>query len=95
MIFNDNLNLFSFFLALIYLYRTSLQGLGKGIMPMVSGIFEMICRVGVVWLLLNPYGYWSVRLASPVAWIGAGVPLMISYLVWKNRKKKQLRSQAV
>ena len=55
----------------------------------------MICRVGVVWLLLNPYGYWSVRLASPVAWIGAGVPLMISYLVWKNRKKKQLRSQAV
>ena len=91
----NTISCFFFFLALIYLYRTSLQGLGKGIMPMVSGIFEMICRVGVVWLLLNPYGYWSVRLASPVAWIGAGVPLMISYLVWKNRKKKQLRSQAV
>ena len=91
----NTISCFFFFLALIYLYRTSLQGLGKGIMPMVSGIFEMICRVGVVWLLLNPYGYWSVRLASPVAWIGAGVPLMISYLVWKNRKKKQLCSQAV
>ena len=76
------------FLVLVYLYRTSLQGLGKGIMPMISGIFEMFCRIAIVALLLKPYGYWCVRLASPIAWIGAGVPLMIYYIVWKSKVKK-------
>lgn len=57
---------------------------------MISGIFEMICRIATVSLLLEPYGYWCVRLASPVAWIGAGVPLMITYLVWKRGIQKNM-----
>lgn len=86
----NTISCFFFFLALIYLYRTALQGLGKSIMPMFSGIFEMICRILVVWLLLKPYGYWAVRLASPVAWIGAGIPLMITYLLWIRKKRRNL-----
>lgn len=85
----NTISCFFLFLSMIYLYRTSLQGLGRSIMPMISGIFEMFCRIGVVWLLLKPYGYWSVRLASPVAWIGAGVPLMITYIIWKKQMKKK------
>ena len=92
----NTISCFFVFLTFIYLYRTSLQGLGRGIMPMVSGIFEMICRVATVQLLLAPFGYWSVRLASPVAWIGAGVPLMISYFIWcRNiRRKYQIPKNA-
>lgn len=85
----NTISCFFFFLALIFLYRTALQGLGKSMMPMFSGIFEMICRVAVVWLLLKPYGYWAVRLASPVAWIGAGIPLMITYFLWIHKKCPQ------
>lgn len=90
----NTISCFFFFLALIFLYRTALQGLGKSMMPMFSGIFEMICRVVVVWLLLKPYGYWAVRLASPVAWIGAGIPLMITYFLWIRKKcPRQPRQQ--
>lgn len=88
----NTISVFFFFLTLVYLYRNSLQGLGKGIMPMISGIFEMICRIATVSILLDPYGYWCVRLASPVAWIGAGVPLMITYLVWKRKIQKNILS---
>ena len=88
----NTISCFFIFLSFIYLYRTALQGLGKSIMPMISGIFEMICRIGTVILLLHPFGYWTVRLASPIAWIGAGVPLLIAYLIWKRQmiKKHQI-----
>lgn len=80
----NTISVFFLFLMFIFLYRMALQGLGKGLMPLLSGIFEMVCRIATVILLLKPYGYWCVRLASPVAWIGAGIPLMAAYLVWKN-----------
>lgn len=86
----NTVSFFFIFLAFIYLYRTSLQGLGKEIMPMISGIFETICRLATVAVLLKPAGYWSVCFANPVAWIGAGVPLMIAYLVWKRGIQKNI-----
>jgi putative MATE family efflux protein len=86
----NTISFFFIFLAFIYLYRTSLQGLGREIMPMISGIFETICRLATVAVLLKPAGYWSVCFANPVAWIGAGVPLMIAYLVWKQKIQKNI-----
>ncbi len=85
----NTISVFFVFLSFIYLYRTSLQGLGRSIFPMISGIFEMFCRIGTVMLLLKPYGYWAVRLASPIAWIGAGVPLMLVYFMWTRKIKAE------
>lgn len=86
----NTVSFFFVFLAFIYLYRTSLQGLGREIMPMISGIFETICRLATVAILLKPAGYWSVCFANPIAWIGAGVPLMITYLTWKRGIQKSI-----
>lgn len=79
-------------LVLIYFYRNALQGLNRGFMPMISGVFEMVCRVIIVIFMLKPFGYWAVRLASPAAWIGAGIPLAITYYFWKKQTKKALLS---
>lgn len=76
-------------LAMIFLYRNSLQGLNEPMVPMISGVFELVCRVVVVWLCLKPFGYITVCLASPAAWVGAGIPLLIAYLVWKKKIKKR------
>lgn len=75
-------------LVLIYLYRNALQGLDQGFWPMMSGLFEMVCRIAVVWILLKPAGYWAVCFASPTAWVGAGLPLLGVYLHWKKKMKK-------
>lgn len=72
-------------LGMIYLYRSSLQGLSEPLIPMLSGIFELICRSGVIWLCLKPLGYTAACLASPAAWLGAGIPLCITYLHWKKK----------
>lgn len=83
---------FYVFLVMVYFYRNALQGLDLGFMPMISGVFEMICRIGIVMLLLKPAGFWAVCFASPCAWVGAGVPLLVTYLLWKRKIRRQLGS---
>lgn len=77
-------------LAMIFLYRNALQGLNEGLIPMLSGIVEMVCRIGVIVLLPKSAGFLAVCFADPVAWVGAGVPLMITYIVWKRKIQKKL-----
>ncbi len=74
-------------LVMIYLYRNALQGLDQGFWPMMSGLFEMVCRIGAVWILLKPAGFWAVCFASPTAWVGAGLPLLGVYLGWKKKMR--------
>ena len=69
---------------------TSLQGLGKGMVPMIGGILELVGRLAVIMLFAKDYGYPAVCLASPAAWIFAGIPNMAAYLLWKRRTKKLL-----
>lgn len=79
-------------LAVIFLYRNALQGLNQGLIPMLSGVVEMFCRIGIIALLphLLPksYDYRIVCLADPAAWVGAGVPLLVAYLLWEKKMKK-------
>ena len=82
------ISVFFFFLSILFLYRTALQGLGKGIVPMIGGFLELVGRVIVIYFFLDSWGYRAVCLASPAAWVLAGIPNMASYLIWKNRTKK-------
>jgi putative MATE family efflux protein len=63
-------------LYLLFIYRTTLQGLGDTVVPMVSGFVELALRIGAALLLPTVIGYWGVYLAETAAWIGAGIFLM-------------------
>ncbi len=76
-------------LGLIFVYRNSLQGLGYGLLPMMGGIFELIARVLVIFLLTKPLGYVGICLAHPVAWASALIPLIPAYYY---RMKKLCRN---
>lgn len=75
-------------LAMIFLYRNALQGLNEGLVPMISGIIEMVCRLAVIVLVPKSTGFFGVCFADPAAWVGAGIPLFVTYLFWKQRMKK-------
>ena len=64
-------------LYLLFIYRTTLQGLGDTVVPMVSGFVELALRIGAALLLPTVIGYWGVYLAEIAAWIGAGIFLII------------------
>ncbi|MGI5958633.1 MAG: MATE family efflux transporter [Massiliimalia sp.] len=75
-------SLFYFVLGMLFVYRSSLQGLGNAIIPMISGFLELVLRVSLAFILPNFFGFQGVAMADVAAWIGAGVLLMIFY--YKN-----------
>lgn len=81
-------------LAMIFLYRNALQGLNEGLIPMLSGVIELVCRFAVIALIPKSTGFFGVCFADPAAWVGAGLPLLITYLLWKRKKQRQSESFA-
>ncbi|HBA97322.1 MAG TPA: MATE family efflux transporter [Lachnospiraceae bacterium] len=68
-------------LYILYVFRSSLQGMGNTVLPMVSGIAELIMRTSAVLLLPGFAGETGVFLAEVLAWAGADVVLIASYII--------------
>ncbi|MEG1483175.1 MATE family efflux transporter [Clostridium sp.] len=66
-------------LGLLFIYRNTLQGIGDAFIPMMAGVAELVVRVVVAFTLPSLIGYAGICLASPIAWIGATIPLSIAY----------------
>lgn len=67
------------FLALLLVFRSTLQGLGNSIIPTFAGIMELVMRT-VAALILSVYiGFAGISWASPVAWVGAFIPVFTAY----------------
>lgn len=64
-------------LAMLYIYRSSLQAMDAPAVPMLGGVLELAARFAVCTFLPQFWGYAAVCLATPAAWIAAAVPLMI------------------
>lgn len=78
-----------FILYLIHVYRNVMQGLGDTLIPMLSGIMELIMRVAVVLMLPPLFGEASLYFAELAAWIGADVLLIAAYILRMRRLKKE------
>lgn len=76
---------FYFLLALLFIYRYTLQGLGNSSAPTAAGVMELISRMLAAVLLANVFGFAGVSIAGPLAWLGALIPLFISYYTTKKR----------
>ena len=70
-----------FVLYLLHAYRCALQGMGDTVTPMVSGVVELIMRVGAVMILPIWIGEWGVYFAELCAWFGAMVLLVSAYYI--------------
>ena len=68
-------------LAVLFILRNALQGMGYSFLPMSAGIVELVARVFAVGVLVKATGYLGVCLASPAAWIAADI-LLISATVY-------------
>lgn len=68
-------------LYILYLLFSALQGLGDSVRPMISGIIELVCRVGIA-IAVAYIGYESgIFLAEIFAWTGATVYLWYHFRI--------------
>lgn len=83
-------SVFYFVLAILFIYRNGLQGLGNGRSPIVSSCIEMAVKIIATFALIPSTGYTGVCLAEPIAW-----SLMGPFLMYYFYKDLKLREQGV
>lgn len=85
--------LFYFFLGMIFVFRNTLQGMGKSLIPLLGGFIELIMRSFAAVYLAKTMGYKGIFYASPIAWLGAALVLMVGYVVvMRDFKAKNLKA---
>ncbi len=88
------LHIISYFfipLGLIFVFRNTCQGLGSGLIPMLSSIQELIFRALVAVTLPPALGYVGICLSSPIAWIAAALILVVAYKLQYTRLSRLLK----
>ena len=81
-------------LYMLFIFRSALQGMGDTVIPMISGIVELVMRMSMALLLpllLKEYG---VYLAEVSAWLGVAVLLAVAYAKKMQRYQTQEKEKA-
>ncbi|MBO1305784.1 MATE family efflux transporter [Enterococcus sp. 669A] len=79
-------------LAVLFILRYTLQGLGQAKIPTFAGIMELLMRSFAAIILTGLYGYPGAAFASPLAWIGS-VSVLLPSTIKAIRKLKELERQ--
>lgn len=75
--------------AILFVFRNTLQGLGFTYANTVAGAGELLGRLAVALIFTKIIGFDAICYAGPVAWLLADIPLIVIYLS-KQKKFKQL-----
>lgn len=79
-----------FLLAILFVIRYTLQGLGKSFAPTMAGIAELISRVIVGVAIVPVLGFFGACFANPLAWIGSNLVLGWSYIQTVRSIRKRI-----
>ncbi|MBP5252058.1 MAG: MATE family efflux transporter [Treponema sp.] len=78
-------------LFVLFIYRNTLQGIGKGFWPLMGGVFELIARVVGAYTLPSVMGYSGICASGPAAWIAATAPLAVAYYIIMSSKRQKIQ----
>jgi putative MATE family efflux protein len=67
-------------LGVLFVLRGALQGLGHTGVPTLTGVVELVMRVGAAIVLGGAFGFLGVVWGNPLAWAGAVVLLVPAYV---------------
>lgn len=71
--------------ALLMIYRNAVQGLGRSVATMMAGFMELVMRFITAFVLIKHFGFTGACFSSPLSWVAAAVPLLISFHVTMKR----------
>ena len=77
-------------LGMIFVFRNSMQGCGRGLLPMVGGIVEFFARFIAAVLSMKLMNYTLAVACDPLAWLTAGIYTLIAYLYMMKTVDKEL-----
>lgn len=72
---------FYIFLGAIYVFRNTLQGIGRSFVTTFAGVAELIGRIIASLLFVRFWGFVGICMSNPVAWIAAVIFLVTTYCI--------------
>jgi len=78
-------------LYFLYIYRSALQGIGKTVPTMISGIVEFVIRVTLAIVISRTGHEANILFCEPSAWIGAMLFLGASWYYYQGKLLKNAR----
>lgn len=78
-----------FAVDLLFVYRNAVQGMGFPFVPMLSGILEMILRIGAISILIGQWGFRATAFAEVCAWSGALLMNLMTFHHILGREKRK------
>lgn len=81
-------------LYVLHVTRSAIQGMGNTVLPMVSGIAEFLMRALTAVLLPLAVGETGIFFAEVMAWAGADVILVISYVKTVKKYAREIRDRS-
>lgn len=71
---------FFFALGILCNLRSTLQGLGRKVVPVISSVIELIGKLIFTWMIIPAFGYTGVAWCEPIIWCFMMFYLAIMYL---------------
>lgn len=82
-------------LSILLVLRSSLQGVGRKIVPVLGSGVELILKFGAVNIITNRLGYFGVCILEPIIWGICAVLVLGDFIVYQKTNKKVHVVQAV
>ena len=87
-VMNLRINMVFFFpLGVLLILRTTLQGIGHKILPLISSSLELIFKVIASFVFVPMWGYFGASIAEPSTWVICMIFLLISFLRIMKKEK--------
>lgn len=74
-------------LGCLFIFRNTLQGLGRKLTPLISSVIELVGKIAFVLFVIPHLGYLGVMLCEPLLWLP-----MTTQLFWAYRRHPLIRS---
>ncbi len=84
--------LFFYVLGPLFVFRCSLQGMGRKIVPLISSVMEMVVKILSAFFLVPAFAYKGVAFTEPISWVLMTIILATAYMT--GRPEKYIKSEA-
>ncbi len=75
----------------LFVFRNGCQGMGKPLIPMLSGIAEMVMRIATIVLLVSVVGFKATAYAEVAAWL---IALSMNFVAFEVNLRKEMKRAA-
>lgn len=77
-------------LTILIVLRSSLQGMGRKLIPLLASVIELVFKFIAVGFIAPTLGYFGVCILEPIIWIVCAIVVLIDYVIFLKKHNKIL-----